>query len=188
MGVVLFKEEDLSEAKFYLDRAYELLPSYTGYPSPALVLSQIYEKEGNREAHLQQLEILLQNLQHDYDSAMILAVAALEEGDLERTDYYIDRAIQVDPYRTSVHELKASYAERIDDSALAVTEYEVLMKLDINDPVEARTNLAEAYLNNGQILQAKQNVLIALEIAPSYQRAQRVLLQSVDGAEVKGAN
>ena len=188
LGVVLFKEEDLSEAKFYLDRAYELLPSYTGYPSPALVLSQIYEKEGNREAHLQQLEILLQNLQHDYDSAMILAVAALEEGDLERTDYYIDRAIQVDPYRTSVHELKASYAERIDDSALAVTEYEVLMKLDINDPVEARTNLAEAYLNNGQILQAKQNVLSALEIAPSYQRAQRVLLQSVDGAEVKGAN
>jgi len=130
----------------------------------------------------------LQNLQHDYDSAMILAVAALEDGDLERTDYYIDRAIQVDPYRTSVHELKASYAERIDDSALAVTEYEVLMKLDINDPVEARTNLAEAYLNNGQILQAKQNVLSALEIAPSYQRAQRVLLQSVDGAEVKGAN
>ena len=188
LGVVLFKEEDLSEAKFYLDRAYELLPSYTGYPSPALVLSQIYEKEGNREAHLQQLEILLQNLQHDYDSAMILAVAALEAGDLERTDYYIDRAIQVDPYRTSVHELKASYAERIDDSALAVTEYEVLMKLDINDPVEARTNLAEAYLNNGQILQAKQNVLSALEIAPSYQRAQRVLLQSVDGAEVKGAN
>ncbi|MCH8264020.1 MAG: hypothetical protein IIC10_01375 [Proteobacteria bacterium] len=188
LGIVLFKEEDLSEAKFYLDRAYELLPSYTGYPSPALVLSQIYEKEGNTEAHLQQLEILLQNLQHDYDSAMILAVAALEAGDLERTDYYIDRAIQVDPYRASVHQLKAVYAERIDDSALAVTEYEVLMKLDINDPVEARTNLAEAYLNNGQILEAKQNVLSALEIAPSYQRAQQVLLQSVDGAEVKGAN
>jgi Tfp pilus assembly protein PilF len=188
LGIVLFKEEDLSEAKFYLDRAYELLPSYTGYPSPALVLSQIYEKEGNREAHLQQLEILLQNLQHDYDSAMTLAAAALEAGDLERTDYYIDRAIQVDPYRASVHELKASYADSINDSSLAVTEYEVLLKLDINDPVEARTNLAEAYLKNGQILEAKQNVLSALEIAPSYQRAQQVLLRSVDGAEVKGAN
>jgi len=87
-----------------------------------------------------------------------------------------------------VHELKASYADSINDSSLAVTEYEVLLKLDINDPVEARTNLAEAYLKNGQILEAKQNVLSALEIAPSYQRAQQVLLRSVDGAEVKGAN
>jgi tetratricopeptide (TPR) repeat protein len=188
LGIVLFKEEDLTEAKIYLQRAYELLPSYTGYPSPALVLSQVYEKEGNREAQLQQLEVLLENLQHDYDSAMILAQAALEAGDMERSDYYIGRAIEVDPYRASVHELKARYADSIDDSELAVTEYEVLLKLDINDPVEARTNLAEAYLKNGQTLEAKQNVLSALEIAPSYQRAQQILLQSVDEVDSQGAN
>ena len=111
---------------------------------------------------------------------MILAEAALEQGDNESAEYYIDRAIQVDPYRADVHELKARFAASIDDSELAVTEYEVLLKLDTNDPVEARTNLAEAYLNNGQVQQAKQNILSALEIAPSYERAQQVLLQSVD--------
>ena len=181
LGIVLFKEESFFEAKQYLNQAYELLPSYTGYPSPPLVLSQIYEQEGNREAQLQQLELLLQNLQHDYASAIILAEAALEENNFERAGYYIDRAIQVDPYRADVHQLKANYAETIGDSQLAVTEYEVLLKLEINDPAEAQTNLAEAYLNNGQALQAKENILRALETAPSYQRAQRILLQSIDG-------
>ena len=180
LGIVLFKEENFTEAKISLERAYALLPAYTGYPSPALVLSQIYEKEENREAQLQWLEILLENLQHDYESAMILADAALEQGNFEKTAYYIDRAIQVDPYRSDVHELKALYADRINDSDLAVTEYEVLMRLEINDPVEAHTKLAEAYLRNGQAAKAKQNVLYALEIAPSFQRAQQVLLESVD--------
>ena len=180
LGIVLFKEENFSEAKISLERAYSLLPNYTGYPSPALVLSQIYEQEGNREAQLQWLGILLENLQHDYDSAMILADAALEEGNFERTAYYIDRAIQVDPYRSGVHQLKALYADRIDNNELAVTEYEILLRLEINDPVEAHTNLAEAYLRNGQAMEAKQNVLYALEIAPSFQRAQEVLLESID--------
>jgi tetratricopeptide (TPR) repeat protein len=180
LGIVLFKEEAFEEARSYLETAHEMLPSYTGYPSPALVLSQIHEREGNREMQLQWLEQLLENLQHDYGSAMILAEAALEAGNMERVSYYIDRALQVDPYRQDVHLLKARYADTINDTQLAVIEYEVLMKLEITDPVEARTNLAEAYLNNGQLSEAKQNVLYALEQAPSFQRAQQLLLDAVD--------
>ncbi|MCB1670101.1 MAG: peptidase MA family metallohydrolase [Gammaproteobacteria bacterium] len=180
LGIVLFKEEKFDEAKLHLQHAHDILPSYTGYPSPPLVLSQIYEREGNREAQLEQLRILLQNQQHDYSSAMILAEAAIENGDVEQTDYYLNRALQIDPYRMDVHQLKARYADLIDDTSLAVTEYEVLAKLDITDPVEAQTNLAEAYLNNGQQDQARRNILNALEIAPSYRRAQQILLQAVD--------
>lgn len=179
LGIVLFKEENFTEAKASLEFAYNLLPSYTGYPSPALVLSQIYEQEGNEQSQHEWLEILLQNLQHDFGSAMILAEAALENSDFERTNYYLDRALQVDPYRNDVHELKARFAKEIGDSALAVTEYEVLMSLEVNDPVEAQTNLAEAYLSNGQLGEAKQSILQALEIAPSFQRAQQILLQTL---------
>jgi len=181
LGIVLFKEEDYEQAKFHLITANDMLPSYTGYPSPALVLSQIYDREENQQEQLHWLEILLQNLQHDYESAIVLAEQALKNEQFERAEYYIDRAIQVDPYRSSVHELKARYADRVGDSGLAVTEYEVLLKLEINDPVEARTDLAEAYLNNGQIDEARQSVLYALEVAPSYRRAQEVLLQSING-------
>lgn len=181
LGIVLFKEENFTEAKASLEFAHDLLPSYTGYPSPALVLSQIYEQEGNRELQLRWLEVLLENLQHDFGSAMLLAESALESGDIEKTEYYLDRALQVDPYRNDVHELKARYAQVIGDTALAVTEFEVLMNLEVTDPVEARTNLAQAYLDNGQNEEAKRNILYALEIAPSFQRAQQVLIQAVDG-------
>ena len=67
---MLFKEENFEEARQHLEEAHELLPSYAGYPSPPLVLSQIYEQQGNREAQLEQLKILLDNQQHDYASAM----------------------------------------------------------------------------------------------------------------------
>ena len=181
LGIVLFKEESFAEAKQYLETAHEMLPSYTGYPSPALVLAQIYEREGNQQSRLKWLEVLMENLQHDYGSAMVLAEAALEGSDFEQAAYFLDRAIQVDPYRSEVHELKARYAEAVNDSAAAVTEYEVLMQLEISDPVEAHTNLAQAYLNNGQASKAKQNLLYALEQAPSYERAQRLLLRSIEG-------
>ncbi|MBT5906143.1 MAG: hypothetical protein HOH23_00520, partial [Gammaproteobacteria bacterium] len=179
MGIVLFKEEAYAEAKIYLDTAYAMLPEYTGYPSPPLVLAQIYEKEGNEAARLEQLRLLLGNQQHDYNSAITLAEAAFASSDLSGAGYYIDRAIQVDPYRREVHELRARLASLQNDTAAAVVENEVIVTLEVDDPVEARTNLAEAYLNNGDTALAKRNVLSALEIAPSYARAQKILLRTV---------
>ena len=181
LGIVLFKEESFAEARQALEAAHELLPSYSGYPSPALVMSQIHEREGRREEQRRWLEILLRNLQHDDQSALILAEAALEEGDTERAGYYIDRALQVDPYASEVHALRARLADMSGDSSLAVTEYEILFELEISDPVEARTDLAEAYLRDGRPQAAREAVLRALETAPGYPRAQQVLLRSIDG-------
>ncbi|MCB1648813.1 MAG: tetratricopeptide repeat protein [Pseudomonadales bacterium] len=181
LGIVLFKEENFADAKVHLEIAHELLPDYSGYPSPPLVLSQIYERMGDEEARFAQLKIMMENHQHDYDSAVVLARRALEQGNNEEARYYVERAISVSPYRLGVHQVGAELAGLIHDTGMAVREYEVLVNLDRNDPVEARTNLAEAYINNGQPEQARRNILTALEIAPSYLRAQRVLLQAVDG-------
>ncbi len=180
LGIVLFKEESFEEAKVHLEIAQEILPDYSGYPSPPLVLSQIYEQQGNEAARLEQLRIMMENQQHDYDSAVLLAKEALSQGNTDEAEYYVQRAVSVNPYRLDVHQVGAEVAKRTGDAAMAVREYEVLVTLDQNDPVEARTNLAEAYMSNGQKDQAKRNILTALEIAPSYQRAQEVLLQTID--------
>ena len=132
---------------------------------------------------LEQLEILLSNQQHDYDSAMVLANVALERGELADAEYYIARALAVDPYKLEVHRSAAALAEAGGNTAHAVREHEILVNLDVNDPVEARTNLAQAYLSNGQSPEARMNILRALEVAPTYQRAQRVLLESIETDE-----
>ena len=182
LGIVLFKEESFDEAKVHLQIAQDILPDYSGYPSPALVLSQIHERQGDQAARLEQLKVMLENQQHDYDSTVLLAAAALESGDLALSRYYMDRALAISPYRLDVHQIGAEIARRLNDPQMAVRELEVLVDLDVNDPVEARTDLAEAYLSNGQPADAKRNILTALEIAPSYSRAQEVLLQAVDAA------
>ncbi|MDX1490664.1 MAG: tetratricopeptide repeat protein [Pseudohongiellaceae bacterium] len=180
LGIVLFKEEQFVEAIVHLKLAHELLPDYSGYPSPPLVLAQIYEQQGDEQRRFEQLEIVMENHQHDYDTAVLLARRALNMGDLEKSEYYVERALSVSPYRLDVHELGAALAKLKTDTEAAVREYEILAHLDDNDPVEAGTNLAEAYLENGQVEEAKRRILSALEMAPSYQRAQKVLLRSVE--------
>ncbi|MEX0737730.1 MAG: tetratricopeptide repeat protein [Pseudohongiella sp.] len=180
LGIVLFREEAFDEAITHLRTAHELLPDYTGYPSPALVLAQVYEAMGNEDAQREQLAVMLENQQHDFNAPMTLARHALDSDDLEQAAYYIDRALAVNPYRPEVHRVGAELAARQGDTARTVQEFEVLLTLDQNDPVAARTDLAQAYLANRQPDDARMTVLRALETAPTYERAQQILLHAVD--------
>jgi cellulose synthase operon protein C len=180
LGIVLFKEQQYEQAIVHLKAAQEILPDYAGYPSPPLVLSQIYEAMGERDLMLQNLAVMLENQQHDYASALLLANEALQSGDLEQADYYVARAIAVNPYRAEIHRAGAKLATERGDTALAVREYEVLLVLDQNDPVDARTNLAQAYLDNDQAEDARLSILRALETAPGYERAQEILLRAAE--------
>lgn len=183
LGIILFKEENYREALQHLEAAHDILPDYTGYPSPPLIMSQIYDAMGDTERKLEQLAVLLEHQQHDYASAMVLAEHAYEQGDLERAGYYVDRALSINPYRLDVHRVAAGVASATGEIERAVREYEVIAELDINDPVAARTDLAEAYLRTERVDEARINILRALEIAPGYQRAQDVLLNAVEARE-----
>ena len=48
------------------------------------------------------------------------------------------------------------------------------------DRAAASTDLAESYLKGGKTAEAKKQTLAALEIAPTYERAQELLLKLVD--------
>ncbi|MBC54671.1 MAG: hypothetical protein CMQ34_12640 [Gammaproteobacteria bacterium] len=183
LGIVLFREEAYNDAISHLRTAHELLPDYTGYPSPSLVLAQVYEAMGNEAAKREQLAIMLENQQHDFAAPVELAEHALQVGDLDQADYYVDRALAVNPYRPEIHRLGAELASRQGDTGRTVQAYEVLLTLDQSDPVAARTDLARAYLENSQRDEARMTVLRALETAPTYERAQQILLQAVESPE-----
>ena len=147
------------------------------------MLAQVYEAMGNEEAQREQLAIMLEHQQHDFAAPLQLAEHALQVGDLDQAAYYVERAMAVNPYRPEVHRLGAELASRQGDTGRTVQEYEVLLTLDQNDPVAARTDLAQAYLDNSQPDDARMTVLRALETAPTYERAQQILLQAVEPAE-----
>ncbi len=186
LGIVLFKEQSFEEALNHLRTAHEILPGYTGNPSPPLVMSQIHDQRGDRQAMLEQLEVLLQHQQHDYSSAMTLANAALENGNHERARRYTERALAVDPYQMDVHRASARIAEASGRTGRAVEEYRILAELEVTDPVEARTNLARAYLADDQPGEARMNALRALETAPTFEEAQGILLEAVERRDQEG--
>jgi len=66
------------------------------------------------------------------------------------------------------------------DYKTAIREYRVLLALDETDPALANTDLAEAFQRDGNKVQAKRYALAALEIAPMFERAQDILLDTLD--------
>ncbi len=179
LGIVLFKEKNYAEAKRYLNKAKEILPEYTGYPSPPLVLAQVYEATGEREEQIKELEYVVKYHQHDVNSALQLAEYEIENNDFEKAQYYLQRAIAVDPYNLKAHSTFATLADQLKKHNDSIREYEILSVLDNTDPVSAYTDLAGAYLRGGYESNAKQTSLRALEIAPTYKPAQEILLEAV---------
>jgi tetratricopeptide (TPR) repeat protein len=59
----------------------------------------------------------------------------------------------------------------------AVAAYQTLVSLAPSDPAGAHYNLARAWLGYGKKQEAKRETLRALEIAPSYEKAQQLLLK-----------
>ena len=63
---------------------------------------------------------------------------------------------------------------------MAAREFRTVIALGPVDRAAAMTDLAESYFRGGRRAEAKKETLAALEIAPSYERAQRLLLQLVN--------
>mgnify|MGYP000138110950 CR=1 FL=1 len=64
---------------------------------------------------------------------------------------------------------------------MATREFRAALAAGPVDPAPAHCDLAEALYASGRRADAKKEVLAALEIAPSYERAQELLLKIVDG-------
>jgi thioredoxin-like negative regulator of GroEL len=78
------------------------------------------------------------------------------------------------PYR---HLAKA--AEYLGDDGTAITAYRKLIVLEPADPAAVHFSLAKLLHKTGDA-EAKRHVLIALEEAPRYREAHRLLLQMVE--------
>lgn len=180
LGITLFKAKEYEEAEKHLLIAKSILPKYTAFPSPPLVLSQIYEAQDKENKYLEELAYIVEYHQHDREAPKTLAKHYIEQKDYQRATYYLDRAIAIDPYQVDVHKLYAEVAEASKKTNDSIREHEIIVRLDSSDPVNTQTNLAKAYLKGGKKEQAKQSSLQALEIAPTYLPAQQVLLDAID--------
>jgi tetratricopeptide (TPR) repeat protein len=180
LGLIFYAGKDLVGALNHLTTASELLPTYSNSPNPRRILAEIYEELGDVQSMTRELEALLHVHPYAYNACLKLAQTAQLGGEFDRAVHYLEKAIALNPYDQDVHRSLAAGAMQQLDYPTAIREYGVLLALEDTDPALANTNLAEAFLLYGNKSEAKRYALAALEIAPMFERAQDILLNTVD--------
>ena len=89
----------------------------------------------------------------------------------------LERMIWIVPYDVATHRRLAELAARTGDHTRAVRERRAIVALQPTDLLEARYQLAQALLQSGDRAGARREVMAVLEQAPSFEKAQLLLLE-----------
>ncbi|MCG3120259.1 MAG: Beta-barrel assembly-enhancing protease [bacterium] len=179
-GARLAEIDNSAEAEVYLKKAKALLPEYVDGQNPYVLLANLYWKQDRRREAVAELEYLTAKNGKSFDEAVRLSEWQLALGDTVAAARAVERALAIFPYRL---ELQSQYGRLLlarRQSQRAVQTFRTVLAMNPVDRADAYCWLAQAYLSWGQKLQAKKNALLALEIAPNFDRAQEILLQAVE--------
>jgi Flp pilus assembly protein TadD len=93
----------------------------------------------------------------------------------------LQRVVAIDPFDAPSHTTLGRMALASGQTADAVRNFRVALAAGPIDRASAHADLAEGLFQSGNRVEAKREALSALEIAPTYERAQELLLKLVDG-------
>ena len=163
------------------ERAAALVPIAIGPNSPRARIAELAARGGDFRRALSELTSLVGADHTNIEAARQLAQIAKRLGDSAATTLAFERIVVIDPFDSAAHSALGRIAVDRRDAALATREFRAALAAGPVDPAPAHCDLAEALLLGGQKAEAKKEVLAALEIAPTYGRAQELLLKIVDG-------
>ena len=179
LGEALLEDADMAGASAALERAVALVPMGSGSDSPRALLASIAEKQGDSAKARRELRELLSWDHDNVDVARRLVVLARQAGDTANEDFGLRVVADIFPYDVDAHVLLGRRALATKDYAAALTELEAVIALGPVNRAEAHADLAEAYLGLGRKDEAKAEALKALEQAPTFARAQDLLLAAI---------
>jgi tetratricopeptide (TPR) repeat protein len=166
-----------------LERASKLIPSANGPNNPNVMIAAIALDAGDKDRAIRALEAVLRVDHSDVESARKLAELVAPLGDAARAEDANARLVAIDPFDVQAEAALGRLALKRKDTTLAIRSFRSVLGANPPDRAVAHVDLAEAYLAAGQTGEAKKQTLEALEIAPSFERAQDLLLKLVDTAK-----
>ena len=162
------------------ERAAKLVPMITGDESAYMQIVEVAMATGDKARAAQALDAMLRYDHTSLDAARQL-VTLLDEKDKERLRGALERVVSIDPFDAPSHSTLGRMALASGQTADAVRNFRVALAAGPIDRASAHADLAEGLLQAGDRVEAKRQALAALEIAPTYERAQDLLLKLVDG-------
>lgn len=172
-----------------LEKAAALVPITSGEDTPHAIMARLAEQLGDTTRAIAEYKAVLAQDHTTVEAARRLA--ALEQKSQspspETLALAYSRIVAIDPFDPAGHGGLGRLAVTSNDPATAVREFKAALALGPADRAGAHCDLAEALLLASRPLEAKTEALAALEIAPSYDRAQELLLRAIQGVGPAGA-
>ncbi|HTI43960.1 MAG TPA: tetratricopeptide repeat protein [Vicinamibacterales bacterium] len=175
------KAGDAAGAIRALEQAAKLLPAIQGKQNPHLAIAEIALEQKNNARAIEALDAFLKVDGNDVDGARQRAQLLEQAGEAARASTAYARVIDVDPFDSHAQSMVGKAALQRKDAQTAIRAFRAALAAKPADLAAAHYDLAQAYLLGGQNAEAKQETLAALEVAPSFEPAQDLLLKIVGG-------
>jgi tetratricopeptide (TPR) repeat protein len=163
----------------------DLYPDYVEAGSVYEFLATAYAAKEDKANAIDELERYVKIGGRNPVSIKLLAKWLEEAGKKKEAADVLQRLNDIDPVDNELHQRLGTLSLALDRPSIAITEFHAVLAHKPIDPAQAHYDLALAYKLNHQLEQAKDEALAALEIAPGFRPAQKLLLELND-AEGKG--
>jgi tetratricopeptide (TPR) repeat protein len=166
----------------------DLYPDYVEHHSIYESLATAYLAKGDKTTAADLLERYVHAGGRNPDSIMLLAKELTASGNLKEAAAVLERLNYIYPMRGDQHqELGELWLEQ-DNAGGAIREFQALLAAKPIDLAGAHYDLARAFNLNHQPDDARNELIDAMEIAPGFRPAQKLLLQlSGAGPDEPGA-
>lgn len=164
----------------FLKRAHELedlYPEYVEAGNPYVLAANYCLTSGNKPCAAAELAKYSKIGGRDLDAMEKYANLLAEAGDKKDAAAALGRMIYVFPLDAGLHEKLGNMDLETGATADAVREFQVLLALNPGDKAGSHYNLAKALKADGQNDKAREEAITALETAPEFRPAQKLLLE-----------
>ncbi|MBI5767549.1 MAG: tetratricopeptide repeat protein [Verrucomicrobia bacterium] len=177
------EEQKWADAKKTLTRLVELYPTAKGGDTAYRSLAKVLRMLGATEAERATLATWCALDDEATDGYLRLMELAAEAKDWPTVTRNAERYLAVNPLVAPPWRFLAQAAAASGDTAAGVAAWRTLIRLDPPDPAEAHFQLARLLKEQGHFAEARRHVLLALEEAPRYRDALRLLLELSKAAD-----
>jgi len=176
LGLALVKAGQPDQARAPLERAAQLAPEASGPASPHAVLAVLAEQAGDTARARRELRQLLTYNHENVDAARKLVSLSTDPAAVADLEYSLRLVADLDPFDATVHGPLGRRLFAQNSFAPALIEFRAALALGPPNLAEAYADVGETYFKLGRKDEAKRQIILSLEQAPSYARAQDILL------------
>ncbi len=180
----LLDAEKWAEARKPLERLVELLPSQKGADSAYASLATALRELGDSAAERAVLSKWAAVDDEATDAYLRLMELGEQSGDWAVVRENADRYLAVNPLVPAPYRHLAAASAATSDVSGGIVAWRSLLQLDPPDPSDAHYQLAQLLRRRGDLVQARREVLLALEETPRFRAALQLLteIDRTDGA------